>query len=191
MQLCDLCLTVYMTAFPQHGSWTYAVHNTVTICQDSKRCGAALILAEPRRCLLHSFFRFRMGCMQLCDDGDWSRRLLAGRIAVDEFLRVLVTKNIEEGESGENHPEHGPSSVKEVCHGTVSTLSWLHLRSRSMVLTPTTALIGTLPAQVQPGGQEVVEGDADTLKHVPDVYALGDCCSPVDTPLPALAQVTP
>jgi len=37
----------------------------------------------------------------------------------------------------------------------------------------------------------VVEGDADTLKHVPDVYALGDCCSPVETPLPALAQVTP
>jgi len=35
----------------------------------------------------------------------------------------------------------------------------------------------------------VVEGDADTLKHVPDVYALGDCCSPVETPLPALAQV--
>ncbi len=35
---------------------------------------------------------------------------------MDEFLRVLVTKNIAEGESGENHPEHGPSSVKEVRH---------------------------------------------------------------------------
>ena len=35
---------------------------------------------------------------------------------MDEFLRVLVTKNIAEGESGENHPDHGPSSVKEVCN---------------------------------------------------------------------------
>ena len=47
-----------------------------------------------------------------------------GRIAVDEFLRVLVTKNLpKEDGLGEHHPDHGPGSVKEAlhltCHGTM------------------------------------------------------------------------
>ena len=123
---------------------------------------------------------------------------------MDEFLRVLVTKNIEEGQSAENHPEHGPSSVKEARSSTYrKTVWWLTSTVGSgprhtllSTLAPTLPANLTLTAilesqtQVQPGTQETVEGDADTLKHVPDVYALGDCCSPVETPLPALAQVS-
>ena len=45
-------------------------------------------------------------------------------------------------------------------------------------------------AQVSPGGKEKVDAGAETLQPVQGVYALGDCCSPVETPLPALAQVT-
>ena len=39
---------------------------------------------------------------------------LAGRIAVDECLRVLVTKHLQKDQLGEDHPDHGPTSVKEV-----------------------------------------------------------------------------
>ena len=37
-----------------------------------------------------------------------------GRIAVDECLRVLVTKHLDKDHLGEDHPDHGPTSVKDV-----------------------------------------------------------------------------
>jgi hypothetical protein len=47
----------------------------------------------------------------------------------------------------------------------------------------------------QPGTMPgILADESDTpainhLRHVPDVYALGDCCANPDAPLPALAQV--
>ena len=35
-----------------------------------------------------------------------------------------------------------------------------------------------------------MDAGVETLEAVPGIYALGDCCSPVEMPLPALAQVT-
>ena len=46
--------------------------------------------------------------------------------------------------------------------------------------------------QVSAAGKVEDELHTNTgLEPVPDIYALGDCCANVETPLPALAQVRP
>ena len=130
-----------------------------------------------------------------------------GRIAIDERLRVLV------------HPEedHGPATPAEVCTPCPSTsvrcmqghqpqpcanaalvsistralTYWTHQHRATLHASAAEASCAVFGhRQVQQGTKDDHhETRYDAFEPLQGVYALGDCCANVKTPLPSLAQV--
>ena len=91
-----------------------------------------------------------------------------GRIAVDEFLRVLAPpKQDHAGGAVRAEGEAGAGAARRVTP----------LTDESPPLSPA------------PGSVRAEAAEYARLRPVPDVYALGDCCANPHAPLPALAQV--
>ncbi|KAF8061375.1 NDA1 [Scenedesmus sp. PABB004] len=109
-----------------------------------------------------------------------------GRVAVDPYLRVLAPP-LQPGGAGPVRAEGEAVGVK----GQITQLTREHSSEVADLFNPAKAAAAAAAA---PGGGQPASGGGEAgssagLAPVDGVYALGDCCANVDSPLPPLAQV--
>lgn len=107
-----------------------------------------------------------------------------GRIAVDEYMRVLAPPLQEHNQAGARVRAEGEAvGVSQ----QVTPLTKEHTQEVADLFSPAKAAQRT--AAEANAALSSSSGPAGELRPVADVYALGDCCANMDTPLPPLAQV--
>lgn len=107
-----------------------------------------------------------------------------GRIAVDEYMRVLAPPLQEHNQAGARVRAEGEAVGLT---GMVTPLTKEHTKEVADLFSPTKA--AERASADTNATLTKASGDAGELRPVDSMYALGDCCANMDNPLPPLAQV--